>query len=381
MTQEGNLSTDHPLDSRTIDQPGRAPGWGWVLRWVLLTTAAIPAVIILSAPFAAVALWIQKLGAQAGLWAGENRSILTMVGFIASLTLTLAVAQWYMLRNRLPRARGWFAATVAGLLLVGLILWIGLTMIPALTWNPVWGIAVLTLLAGTGLGLAQWLYLRQIVPQARWIILIDALAAGSIALSGDSITSWIELLVILLLPGIITGTGLDLLLKQQQPGLAQSARELPNHRERPRLPRIARLGLVVIALVPLFFACSWMYAASQLALAKNEGIYASPEEAIIARHSQGWGGASVIKLEDIQASPNNHDGTLPHVWFGGATVYLDRIPDGGSHSQYSTGSFYLHIRDGWVYLPEGAFPGFIGWVMELYNLEGVNQWNAAKLVP
>jgi hypothetical protein len=376
MTQEGNLSAsaDHPLDSGTIHQPVGAPGWGWVVRWVLLTTAAIPAALILSAPFAAVALWFQKLGAQAGLWAGENRTILTMSGFIASLALTLAVAQWYMLRSRLPRARGWFAATVAGLLLVGLILWIGLTMIPTLTWNPGWSMAVLALSAGTGLGLAQWLYLRRIVPQARWIILIDALAAGSIALSGDSITSWIELLVILLLPGIITGTGLDLLLKQRQPGLVQSARELPNLRARPRLPRIARLGLVVIALVPLFFACSWMYAASQLALAKNEGIYTSPEEAIIARHSQGWGGASVIKLEDIQASPNNHDGTLPHVWFGGATVYLDRIPEGGSRSQYSTGSFYLHVRDGWVHLPEGAFPGFIGWVMQLYGMEGVREW-------
>jgi hypothetical protein len=29
------------------------------------------------------------------------------------------------------------------------------------------------------------------------------------------------------------------------------------------------------------------------------------------------------------------------------------------------------VREGWVHVSEGAFPTFIGWVMELYNLEGV----------
>jgi hypothetical protein len=30
----------------------------------------------------------------------------------------------------------------------------------------------------------------------------------------------------------------------------------------------------------------------------------------------------------------------------------------------------MHVRDGWVHLSEGAFPEFIGWVMELYGQEG-----------
>jgi hypothetical protein len=376
MTQEGNLSesTVSPLASGAIHQSSQTPGWGWVVRWVLLTTAAIPAAFILSAPFAAVALWIQKLGAQAGLWTGENRPILTMAGFIASLALTLAVAQWYMLRSRLPRAKGWFIATVAGVLLGGLIAWIGLTAIPALAWEPVWGWAVLVLLAGAGLGLAQWFYLRRIVPHAFWIIIINALAVGSGVFSGNIITSFTELLVLLLLPGMITGAGLWLLLAPFQATAVRPVRVQSTETKSRRIPRIARIGLALAALVPVFFACSWVYAASQLVLAKNEGIYASPEEAIIARNSQGWGGASVVKLEDIWANPNNHDGALPHVWFGGATVYLDRIPEGGNLSQYNSGSFYLHVRNGWVHLPEGAFPEFVGWVMELYDMEGVSEW-------
>jgi hypothetical protein len=132
--------------------------------------------------------------------------------------------------------------------------------------------------------------------------------------------------------------------------------------------RIAWVGLA--ALVPLFFGCIWAYAASQLALAKNEGIYSTLEEAIIKRNSQGWGGARVVSIENVWAEPNSRN-AQPHVWFGGAEVYLDRIPQGGKRDHYSAGSFYLHSREGWVHVPEGAFPEFIGFVMELYNLEGV----------
>jgi len=105
----------------------------------------------------------------------------------------------------------------------------------------------------------------------------------------------------------------------------------------------------------MVFLCIWIYAASQLALAKNEGIYSTVEEAVVIKNSQGWGGAEVVRLEDVRASVNQHDGSQPHVWFGG-------------------GSYYLHVKEGWVLVPEGAFPEFIGWVMELYGMEGVDEW-------
>jgi hypothetical protein len=134
------------------------------------------------------------------------------------------------------------------------------------------------------------------------------------------------------------------------------------------------LGFGMVALVPMFFLCLWIYAATQLALAKNEGIYPTVEKAVIMRNSQGWGGAQVIKVEDVRASVNRHDGSQPHVWFGGARVYLDRVPRGWDRTEYSAGSYFIHVEGGWVHVPEGAFPEFIGWVMALYGMEGVNEW-------
>ena len=136
------------------------------------------------------------------------------------------------------------------------------------------------------------------------------------------------------------------------------------------------IGLGLVALVPIFFLCIWIYAASQLALAKNEGIYASVEEAVIEINSQGWGDAQVVKMEDVRASVNQHDGSQPHVWFGGARVYLDRAPQSLDRTEYSSGSYFLHVKEGWIHVPEGAFPEFIRWVMELYNMEGVDEWIA-----
>jgi hypothetical protein len=141
-----------------------------------------------------------------------------------------------------------------------------------------------------------------------------------------------------------------------------------------RLPRLARVGLGLAALVPLFFVCSWVYAASQLALAKNAGVYPTVEQAIIANNSHGFGGAEVVRIENVRAEPNRRD-AQPHVWFGYATVYLDKVPQGynSDHDHYLSGNYYIHVKEGWIFVGEGAFPEFIGWVMELYNMEGVNR--------
>ena len=354
-------------------QTAGAPNWIWVARWTLLTTAAIPAALIAMVPLAVIFLWFIDLGGGAGLWPGINLNILTPVGFVAAFSLLMAAIQWYLLRSFLPRAGWWFAATGGGLLLGGLVAGVGMVRISALNWDPGWSEAALLLTVGLALGLMQWLYLRRFLPNAMWIILIDGLAAGSILLTGGSFTSLFELVGILILPGMITGAGLRLLMRQSQPSsVRQEPMEGMKEKGR-RSPRIARVGLGLVASVPLFFLCIWIYATSQLALAKSNGIYATPEEAVIAINSQGWGGAKVVRLEDVHAGPNRGDSVQSHVWFGGATVYLDRVPQGLNRTQYLAGSFFIHVREGWVHVSEGAFPEFIGWVMELYSLEGVHR--------
>jgi hypothetical protein len=218
------------------------------------------------------------------------------------------------------------------------------------------------------------LVLRKIIRNAVWILVIDVLAAGSFLLSGRSINSLIELLIILILPGLITGVGIWILLKHSQPVDEDEEREISPVRTKKRTKKLLWILAGSISLIPLFFAYCWLHATSHIALAKSEGIYATVEEAVIALNSQGWGGAQVVKIEDVHASPNSWDGSQPHVWFGGGRVYLDRVPQGWNRTQYLAGSFYIHVREGWVHVPEGAFPEFIGWIMELYDLEGVNEW-------
>jgi len=52
---------------------------------------------------------------------------------------------------------------------------------------------------------------------------------------------------------------------------------------------------------------------------------------------------------------------------------MDQAPEGNDLDYYQSGSYYIHVKEGWVFVGEGAFPEFIGWVMELYNMEGVNR--------
>ena len=55
---------------------------------------------------------------------------------------------------------------------------------------------------------------------------------------------------------------------------------------------------------------------------------------------------------------------------------MDRVPQGYDKSEWLVGNFYIHLREGWVLMSEGAFPGFVGGVMELFNMENVNDRTA-----
>lgn len=369
-----------PMDSRTTG--GEMPsmrlaggaGLKWLAGWTLLTTAAIPAALIVVAPLAVLFMGLFNLGARAGFWPVVTGNSMQALGAVVGLALALSSAQWVLLRRLLPRAGLWFLATGAGVLLgslaVGLIMW-GTELESR---GDVWTMAAALLPIGLALGLAQWLFLRRFLSNAYWIILIDVLAAGSILLAGDTFTNLAELLVFAL-PGAITGLGMVLLMNQASDSMLVPEMKKASRKEQARVPRLARVALAVVALVVLFFAGSWVYATAQLELAKQQGIYPTPREAVIGKNSQGWGGAEVVRIEGVWAEPSQRD-AQPHVWFGGGMVYLDRIPEGNDKAYYSAGSFYLRVREGWVHVPEGAFPEFIGWVMELYNLEGVRQFAA-----
>jgi hypothetical protein len=354
-------------------QTAGAPGLLWFAIWIMLTTAAIPTAFIAMAPLSVVFMGLLNQGVIAGFWPAAHRSILMSLGFVTGLAIALSAAQWYLLRNFLQQAWLWCVTTCGGVLLGGLVAGFILAISTLQSWVLVWSIVAVLLSFGLTLGLVQWHCLRRLLPNAFWIIVIDVLAAASILLVGRPIASYVHLAVGLVLPGVITGGGLMLLLSVSPNETPSPARMAVIQEKRGRSSRLVWIGVGVVVLIPLFFAFIWMYAASHLALAKNEGIYPSVQEAVIERTIKGWDEAEVVSIQKIKVGPNRGDGVQPHVWFGSAWVHLDRVPQDLDKPYYLSGSFYLRVREGWVHIPEDAFPEFIGWVMELYNMEGVNE--------
>jgi hypothetical protein len=125
--------------------------------------------------------------------------------------------------------------------------------------------------------------------------------------------------------------------------------------------RIVAFGsLSIVLLIPFLIGSAWLHGAVVLALAKHEGIYASPEEGMRARIAQTWGDVDRIEIE--YAGPNERDGRDPHVWFVIARVWLK----GEARTQYP-GSFFLQVEEGWVHVPEGQLPGLVGTWMRLFH--------------
>ena len=127
---------------------------------------------------------------------------------------------------------------------------------------------------------------------------------------------------------------------------------------------IVALGsLSIVLLIPFLIGSAWLHAAGVLAMAKHEGVYASPEEGMRARIAHRW--RNVERIEIKYAGPNERDGGDPHVWFVSARVWLE----GQERYQYP-GSFFLQVEEGWVHVPEGRLPELVGTWMELLRYNG-----------
>jgi len=50
---------------------------------------------------------------------------------------------------------------------------------------------------------------------------------------------------------------------------------------------------------------------------------------------------------------------------------MNQAPNGYERSTFLNGSFFIQLQDGWVFMPEQAFPELVGHAMSFYHLEGV----------
>jgi hypothetical protein len=128
------------------------------------------------------------------------------------------------------------------------------------------------------------------------------------------------------------------------------------------------IALWVLFCGGLFTFFSWSYTTSRLELARREGIYPTAEEGMRTMIARDYVGLQKVEIE--YAGPNAFDGGSPHVWFVIARVWADSRADESPLHEMGydyPGSFFLHTREGWVHVPEGVFPEFIGFWMPVFG--------------
>ena len=135
-----------------------------------------------------------------------------------------------------------------------------------------------------------------------------------------------------------------------------------------------RLPLFALGIVMACTALSWAYTAVQLNIARSKGVYETAEQGMRALVDKRYTPDRQVKI--LYAGTNSFDGSKPYVWYVIAEVHASARVDGSSLSEDgcdAPGSFFLETKDGWVYVPETAFPGFIGFWMSMLDMAGPGQ--------
>jgi hypothetical protein len=119
------------------------------------------------------------------------------------------------------------------------------------------------------------------------------------------------------------------------------------------------------------------YTVKALSWARGQGVFETPQQGVIYYAWQDTCGLEKVDIE--QAATNSFDGSDPHVWFVMYTIYAQNHPPcdlehPGPRLYHGTfergGVFFLNVKEGWVRMPEGKFPTFIGHWMKVLGLAG-----------
>jgi hypothetical protein len=188
----------------------RKPKWFFYPGWVVLSTLSIPIAWLISG---VIISQIERVVGGTIEVAGRTRiteDFLFDYVFFPILVLLTGLLQYLLLRHYLPRIGWWIAATALGWPLGIAVVYLGYAIWPvALNANSTWS----AMLIGAVTGLAQWLVLRWRVPRAGWWVLASVLGWGLTRLiAGEVFTSLLELLIIGAVPAAVTGLALWWLL-------------------------------------------------------------------------------------------------------------------------------------------------------------------------
>ena len=138
--------------------------------------------------------------------------------------------------------------------------------------------------------------------------------------------------------------------------------------------KVIRCLIIALGGVLIVGVCSWIYTTTQLRIARSKGMYASAEQGMLAMVDEHYPADRDVKI--LYAGTNSFDGHQPHIWYVIAEVHASSRVDGselGHNGCDAPGLFYLQTKEGWVFVPEGAFPEFIGFWMKVFDLAGEGQ--------
>ena len=128
------------------------------------------------------------------------------------------------------------------------------------------------------------------------------------------------------------------------------------------------LSAAIVAMavcVPL--AITGVYSAGQLRALKAQAVYANPEDGMRKLISSSYSG--VNKVEIVHVGREMFD----DLWYVEAHIWAENRSDGKGfcgRAYDNPGSFFLHVEDGWVFIPEGKFPEIIAFGKWLFGLSG-----------
>jgi len=138
--------------------------------------------------------------------------------------------------------------------------------------------------------------------------------------------------------------------------------------------KILRWSLITLGLVLLSAGAGWIFTSSQLAIASSKGVHASAEQGMQSLIGESYQG--ITSLEILSSGPDSFDGSFPHVRYVVARVCASSRMDGVELDDQGCdlpGSFFLQTREGWVHVPEDAFPEIVGFWMSIFGMAGPGQ--------
>ena len=180
------------------------PRWSFYLGWVVLNIVAVVAAGLIS--LALVILITQIVGdtIQVGGQSRITEDFLFMYVLFPVIGLLVGLLQYLLLRRYIPRLTGWIPATFLGWLMPFAAGYFILTVLGL--ENDTFSLMLGLFLIGASVAVPQWWLLRQRMRHAFWWILAGGLGWGMVGLLNLVTSEPLPvLLAIGLLPAIATG--------------------------------------------------------------------------------------------------------------------------------------------------------------------------------